>query len=424
MKISRNQPCPCGSGKKYKMCCGGKPHLHPQISKDYFHLKGRKAEQFVQDLALKTFLIDWCYLNPRLPDGKELCDLLVVFDNIAIIWQVKDLKLNEQHKYKGSEIEKNLRQISGARRQLFELKTKIELENPRRGKELFDPTTISKIYLISVHMGEEQEFSSPIEDVKNYHIHAFTKRFTEIILNELDTVGDFCDYLRRKEDFLNNIELNFILIQGGEEELLAFYLISEKSFKRVEKARGIVLNEGHWEYLQKKPEYKAKKQHDKISYLWDSIINRNHEGGSEYEKVAREFAQPNRFERRVLSRFFLDVYKRAHMHNSNGYSYYLSINGITYCFVFQDDPEPRNNRKKMLEVLCRIARGKFQNNRKVIGIATEKTIMPKCSYDFCVIYKPHWTEKDQKYAEELQKMTKPFNVRTFELTEDEYPKPT
>jgi uncharacterized protein YecA (UPF0149 family) len=21
---SRNDPCPCGSGKKYKMCCGGK----------------------------------------------------------------------------------------------------------------------------------------------------------------------------------------------------------------------------------------------------------------------------------------------------------------------------------------------------------------------------------------------------------------
>ncbi|MGA2149698.1 MAG: SEC-C metal-binding domain-containing protein [Bryobacteraceae bacterium] len=24
-KIGRNQPCPCGSGKKYKRCCLGKP---------------------------------------------------------------------------------------------------------------------------------------------------------------------------------------------------------------------------------------------------------------------------------------------------------------------------------------------------------------------------------------------------------------
>ena len=24
-KVGRNDPCPCGSGKKYKQCCGRKP---------------------------------------------------------------------------------------------------------------------------------------------------------------------------------------------------------------------------------------------------------------------------------------------------------------------------------------------------------------------------------------------------------------
>ena len=28
-KISRNDPCPCGSGKKYKNCCIGKPVSKP-----------------------------------------------------------------------------------------------------------------------------------------------------------------------------------------------------------------------------------------------------------------------------------------------------------------------------------------------------------------------------------------------------------
>jgi uncharacterized protein len=27
-KIGRNEPCPCGSGKKYKRCCGQGPTLH------------------------------------------------------------------------------------------------------------------------------------------------------------------------------------------------------------------------------------------------------------------------------------------------------------------------------------------------------------------------------------------------------------
>ncbi|MBC3906459.1 MULTISPECIES: UPF0149 family protein [Undibacterium] len=27
-KVGRNDPCPCGSGKKYKVCCGAEPTLH------------------------------------------------------------------------------------------------------------------------------------------------------------------------------------------------------------------------------------------------------------------------------------------------------------------------------------------------------------------------------------------------------------
>ena len=26
-KVGRNDPCPCGSGKKYKVCCGANPNL-------------------------------------------------------------------------------------------------------------------------------------------------------------------------------------------------------------------------------------------------------------------------------------------------------------------------------------------------------------------------------------------------------------
>ena len=77
--------------------------MNKQSTKDYFYIKGQKAEKLVHDLAVKTFLTDWCYLNPKLPDGKELCDLLVVFDDIAIIWQIKDLKVNKSGKYSESD---------------------------------------------------------------------------------------------------------------------------------------------------------------------------------------------------------------------------------------------------------------------------------------------------------------------------------
>ena len=31
MKIGRNEPCPCGSGKKYKQCCEGKPTARSKL---------------------------------------------------------------------------------------------------------------------------------------------------------------------------------------------------------------------------------------------------------------------------------------------------------------------------------------------------------------------------------------------------------
>ena len=173
-------------------------------NKNYFDLKGKNAEKFLHELALKSLLTDWCYLNPKLPDGKELCDLLVVFDEIAIIWQVKDLKLNEDGKYKESDVQKNLKQLSGARRQLFDLKTPIKLKNPRRREELFNPAEIKQTYSISVLLCEdEEEFFSFVEDVKKYTVHIFTRNFTKIILSELDAISDFIRYLKEKENLIN-----------------------------------------------------------------------------------------------------------------------------------------------------------------------------------------------------------------------------
>ena len=138
--------------------------------KDYFRLKGEKAEIILHELAEKTFLTDWCYPNPMLPDGKELCDLLVVFGNIAIIWQLKDTKLNGNGNIKKSDIQKNQRQLLGARRQLFEHKTDITLTNPRRGPETFNPSGIKYVHLISAFFGDKPFITSTREKVKEHLI--------------------------------------------------------------------------------------------------------------------------------------------------------------------------------------------------------------------------------------------------------------
>ena len=394
--------------------------METSSSKDYFFLKGANAEKIVHELALKTFLIDWCFLNPKLPDGKELCDLLIVFDDIAIIWQIKDLKLNKDGKYKKSEVDKNLRQIAGAKRQLFELKTPVSLKNARRREEIFDSTKIKQIYLISALLGEGESMFSFIDEIKNYKVHVFTRYFIQVVLNELDTINDFVNYLKAKEEFISTGKS--LVIIGGEEEFLAEYLMNNRSFERFAKVDHIMFEEGLWEQLQSKPGYNAKKEMDKISYGWDEIINRAHEGSEKYERVARELARANRFERRFLSKVFFDAHAFAHKDDQHDlFRRIMAVDGISYCFLFAEDAEPRNKRKTMLTAICWIARGKYKQNKKVIGIATEMKIRPTCSYDFVLLDMPMWTDENQKNMEQLQQNTGIFVnpiIRSFQ--EDEY----
>lgn len=392
-------------------------------AKHYFQLKGKNAEKIVHDLAEKTFLIDWCFPNPKLQNGKELCDLLVVFDNIAVIWQIKDLKLDKKGMYKKAEVDKNLRQLSGATRQMFDLQSKIELSNARRSKQVFDPSLVTEVFLISVLLGEGENYYSALEKIKGHDVHIFTKEFTEIALNELDTISDFCAYLRAKEQFFRG-KPKSIIVTGGEQEILAIYLREGRSFGQYEKADNIYLDGTLWDGLLTEPRFIKKKDADKISYGWDSIINRAHTGSSRYELVARELARPNRFERRYLSKVFMEAHVMAHKDNVGDlFRRMMATDGVTYCFLFADDfEEPRTRRQAMLASICYLARGKFPQNKKVIGVATEKKCRPISSYDFVLIDKPDWTEEDQKKIEKLQKETGMFvNPVIGETHEDEYP---
>jgi len=392
--------------------------------KHYFQLKGKNAEKIVHNMALKTFMVDWCYLNPMAKPGKELCDLLVVFDDVAIVWQVKDLKLDKNGKYKKSEVDKNLKQLAGAKRQLFDLKRKIELHNPRREKDFFDTNSISEIYLISVLLGEGEDYYSALEEIKNSDVHVFSRSFTQIVLNELDTISDFCDYLKAKEKLFLEKKRRLI-VSGGEEELLGVYIRGGRSFEQFKKFDEVIIEGNIWKSLKKDKKFIKKKKEDKISYGWDSIINRAHEGSSKYEFIARELARANRFKRRVLSKSFMEAHIAAHKDNkADLFRRIMSIDGITYCFLFADDPEPDNRelRKAMLYAMCYFARGKFLKNKKVIGIATEKKFRPECSYDFVLLDKPDWTKEDQKKASQLQEHTGMFlNVDFVESREEEYP---
>ena len=56
MKLGRNEPCPCGSGKKYKNCCLGKEYKpycdHSKHNKQKTATEQRRADAEIKDVIL------------------------------------------------------------------------------------------------------------------------------------------------------------------------------------------------------------------------------------------------------------------------------------------------------------------------------------------------------------------------------------
>ena len=383
----------------------------------YFREKGAKAEKIIHDLSIKTFFTDGCYPNPPRSGGKELCDLLVVFDDTAIIWQIKDLKVDESGRYKQAEVNKNLRQLSGARRSLFNIKSPVKLSNPRRGEELFEPAKIKNVHLISVLMGDGEGPLPFMDSVKEFKVHVFTREFADIVLNELDTISDFTTYLAAKEE----IAEKEIRIDGGEENLLGKYLHAGRNFDWMKNYDVIMIDDTIWPAIQKKPEFIAKKKLDQVSYGWDSMIDRAHEGSSQYERVARELARPDRFTRRVLSESFFEAYKELVTSNHEMLRRYMPVGDTTYSFLITNDDEyPSPRRQQMLSLMCQVARGLPPMNKRVIGVATGKS---NRSYDFVHLYAENWSDADEQRKQAIQEKYGIFvSPRITASDADEYPK--
>lgn len=386
-------------------------------SRHHFREKGANAEKIIHDLSIRTFFTDWCYPNPPRPGGKELCDLLVVFDDTAIIWQIKDLKVDEHGRYKQAEVDKNIRQLSGARRTLFDMKSPVTLSNPRRGEELFDPSSIKKVHLISVLMGDGEGPLPFMDSVKELKVHVFTREFADIVLNELDTVSDFTAYLAAKEA----IAEKEIHITGGEENLLGKYLHAGRNFDWMKNYDIIMVDDTIWPAIQKKPEFIAKRKLDQVSYGWDSMIDRVHEGSSRYELVARELARADRFTRRVLSESFFEAYKELMSSNYDMLRRHMSVGDTTYCFLITNDDEyPSPRRQRMLSLMCQVARGLPPMNKRVVGVATGKS---NRSYDFFHLYSESWSDADEQRKQAIQEKYGIFvSPRITASDVDEYPK--
>ncbi len=113
----------------------------------------------------------------------------------------------------------------------------------------------------------------------------------------------------------------------------------------------------------------------------------------------------------------------AHNDNMpNTFRRFGQLEGVTYCFIFCNEKESHDNREAELHATCYVARGRYLENKLVIGIATEKHLNPICSYSFCLLEIPTWTDDNQSAMEEIQqKLGILVSPTVTYVEENEYP---
>lgn len=391
------------------------------------------SEQYVFSLARRASLSLWSYARPcrSTKDHKELCDVLIAFENDIAIISVKETRLSgasdtRLQRWERKTIEASIGQIYGAEKQLRSLTHVIRHD----GTYSVALPSVSEriIHRIAVAFGSQGLVSISSGDFGKGFVHTFTERTFDIILRELDTPADLFSYLRKKVQIASTA--NLVFLEGGEEDLLAYYLSNGRTFPEV---TGVFqVGSGIWSHFSSRPEVIARNKSNEDSVIWDSLIERfahdalegTLEPGSSLtsaEMALRRMAAEDRYSRRLLGRAFDQFLKQSAMSISS--RLVTSNTKTTYVFLAAPHGTDRQARVDELKQRCFVARGKVKDNHTVVGIATEQYIPGKGhSLDLLLLYMPEWTLEDDQLFEEIQSNNSFFVGNLKQLSgEDEYP---
>lgn len=374
------------------------------------------SEKFVADLCENTFLNFWSFPNPiGKKIDKELCDILVVCDPDIIIFSVKeifvkesgDLKVDHQ-RWERNAIQESVNQIYGAERFLTQKEevllkdrvTKIKL--PEKG--------IRNIYRVAVAFGRGEKFSLKMGDFGKGYVHVFDERSLPIILQELDTITDFVDFLKAKEEFTKK---NIYHIASSGEDYLAMYL--SNGFDLSEDVNLIMIDSDYWIDYSKSEQYLKEKELNRVSYIWDNLIQSLHfdfknnllitsTNRNELELTLRFMNKENRFGRRQMCNLLIEVIGDEQSKPTiKARIAYSLLEGSKTLYVIMTRPDnDREFGSKELQLRCLVARSLFKDRTIIIGIGMDSFQKGKgYSTDFVYMDLTNWSEEQQIQAETI-----------------------
>jgi hypothetical protein len=425
-----------------------------------------RTEQYLAQLCDRTFLNIWSYANPFKADGKELCDLLAVFENNIFLFfdresrkfdaDIHDVQLTWE-RWQKEAITKQIRTAAGAKKYVLNNRDQIFLDANRQTRlPLEIPAGNLNVFKIVVAHGAKEaceRFSTSniygslgisYEVTPSHHsqpfivsldksdpVHLLDTHNLDLILGELDTVYDLQRYLETKEKAIRRYDH---LTYCGEEDLLAHYFLNfdsvSKSYTIGPKEDGfnsVMIGEGEWRDFVAGGPYQRRKADNKISYIWDKIIQKTGKnaltgvlGGNSKvfagKSAIHEMAKEPRLSRRALAEMMATSIKnfpdnaKGIVRNLSFLPSFLPDRGFVFLQLFHDNPgdyetEYRPRRRAMLEIACGAAKLKFPHLQKVIGIAIDAPkYSPMNSEDFILLDCANWSDADQVYYEDANKV--------------------
>lgn len=439
------------------------------------------SERYLAQLCERSFLSLWSYPNVFRQPGKELCDILVVFQNHVIIFSDKSCAFPESgdvakdwSRWFKRAVLHSAEQVYGAERWLrnhperlfidakciqhFPLivprgqdacfhRVVVALNSSKRCREFFNNSGSGSLILRSDIVGGahcDTPFTIGQMDANRGYVHVFDDVTLDIILRELDTIADFTNYLTRKEAVFRS---NKMLGAAGEEDVLAHYLTElngagEHDIVLPTDAGGVWFTEGAWASMSANPRYVAKKHADRQSYAWDELIEKftshitagtlatgNERPLSDHERGVRVMAGEGRLSRRSLTAALFNLFATTPKGHTatrlvlcqqtpeRAYQFHVCSQGEN-----ESDQRYRERRSSVLAAYCHVAKIKRPELTDIVGIATEPVDAQRRSEDLVYLDARQWTPEDQARTLELQAATGILvSPREVEFHDDEYP---
>lgn len=454
------------------------------------------SERYLAKLCRQSFLSLWSYPNVFTDRGrrgggrsvKEVCDLLVVFGNDVIIFSDKTCAFKSSgnieldwRRWHRRAVSNSIDQIRRAERWLRQFGEHLYIDRKctKRLPISLPPTDKTRFHRVVVAHGAKnacqrhynggsgsfrinivRATGSPlIEDLASepftitHHgagdfAHVLDDTTLEVVLKTLDTVSDFCAYLRKKEDLLTRLDY---VVAAGEEELLAFYLQrmnedQEHDFVLPSDAadsNALMLVEGFWAEFASSDQYRRKIEADRASYIVDSliehiseqIIDGTLEVGSdlsinELQHGVRLLASFGRVERRGIGKAFLEVMKSTGPDQTRFRGTVMGVNKSIGVALLLHSPARHESydeyklfREGLLRAYCHTLKLRNPAIKEIVGIALEPHKSGRGgSETIAYLDVSNWTEEDYADAREVSNRAGLLkNPNLIHTREHEYP---